>query len=128
MRRNISTNSSSEIKVGYSRAVLVNGRVYVSGTTSTNEPGNTVGKSVYDQATHCFKKVLSAIKSAGFTADDVVSVTAYLVDMKRIEEFDRAFAEHFFEVKPCCTLVGIKDLVREDLLVEIECVAEKAED
>lgn len=45
--------------------------------------------------------------------------------MKDIAGFDRAFIKHFSHIKPCCTLVGINELVNPDLLVEIECIAEK---
>ena len=50
----------------------------------------------------------------------------YLVDMDNLPQFDQAFKEHFGEINPACTLVGISDLVDEGLLIEIECIAEKS--
>lgn len=48
MRKNISTNTPSEKRVGYSRAVRINNRIYFSGTTSMDEKGDVVGKSLYE--------------------------------------------------------------------------------
>ncbi len=126
MRKNISTNTPSERRVGYSRAVVVDNKMYISGTTSMDEEGNTIGKTTYEQSNYCFQKIKNVIESEGFTPHDVVTVTAFLVNMKDIGEFDKSFIEHFYEIKPCCTLVGINELVKPDLLVEIECVAEKS--
>ena len=125
MRKNISTNTPSEKRVGYSRAVVINNAMYISGTTSINEKGQTIGRATYEQTMYCFDKIKKVLKQGGFSEKDVVMVTAYLVKIKDISDFDRAFIDHFSHIKPCCTLVGIKDLVKPDLLVEIECIAEK---
>lgn len=126
MRKNISTNTPSEKRVGYSRAVIVDNRIYFSGTTSRNQQGKTVGTTTYRQAVYCFEKIKRVLEKQGFSPKDVVAITAYLVDMKYIGAFDKAFIKHFHEVKPCCTLIGIKELVSPDLLIEIECIAEKS--
>ena len=126
MRKNISTNTPSEKRVGYSRAVVINNTMYISGTTSTNEKGETVGKATYEQTMYCFEKIKKVLKQGGFSEKDVVMITAYLVKMKETSDFDEAFIKYFSHIKPCCTLVGVKELVKPDLLVEIECTAEKA--
>lgn len=125
MRKNISTGTPSESRVGYSRAVVVNNTMYVSGTTSIDQKGETVGKTTYQQTIFCFEKIKKVLKTGSFAVKDVVSVTTFLVNMKDISQFDKAFIEHFSKIKPTCTLVGIKELVKPDLLVEIECIAEK---
>ncbi len=125
MRKNVSTLTPSEERVGYSRAVRINNRVYFSGTTAMNEKGDTIGKTLYEQTKYCFEKIVSVLEKEQFSKQDVVIITAYVTSIKNLAEFDKAFIEYFYDVKPCCTLVGIKELVKPDLLVEIECVAEK---
>lgn len=128
MRKNISTHTPSEEKVGYSRAVVINNRIYFSGTTSQNEKGEIIGKDVYEQSKYIFEKISEVLSSNGFKLEDTVLVRAYLVDMKQLEGFDRAFREMFLDINPACTLVGIKKLVDEKLLIEIELTAEKPAD
>ncbi len=90
-----------------------------------NEKGETIGATVYEQADYIFEKIKKVLGQVGFSFGDVVLVRAYLVDMKALADFDKAFIKHFFDVHPCCTLVGTSQLVMPDLLVEIECIAEK---
>lgn len=125
MRKNISTNTPSERRVGYSRAVVVGKRMYVSGTTSVDNIGQTVGKTTYEQTTYIFRKIIRVIERAKFSTKDVVFITAYLVRMEDLSQFDNAFKEHFYDINPACTVVGVKGLVKSDLLVEIELIGEK---
>lgn len=126
MRRDISTHTPSEERVGYSRAVVIDdNRIYFSGTTSQDEKGKIVGDDVYAQAKNIFTKIVDVLNAEGFKVDDTVLIRAYLVDMTQLEGFDRAFSENFQNVKPACTLVGINQLVESKMLVEIECIVEK---
>lgn len=125
MRKNVSTGTPSEKRVGYSRMVIVNKKAYVTGTTAVNPQGETVGKTLYDQAKYIIRKIQNVLAKEKFSLKDVVSVTAYITKMRHIDEFDRTFREFFYDIKPTCTLVGIKELVKKDLLIEIECIAEK---
>lgn len=125
-RKKFSTNTPSERRVGYSRALAIGDeRMYFSGTTSVDEEGTTHGETVYDQTNYIFSKIKEVIDKAGFSMSDIVLVRAYLVDMQQIEGFDQAFQEHFAEINPCCTLVGSPELVAPELLVEIECFLDK---
>ncbi|OGK15838.1 hypothetical protein A2774_05885 [Candidatus Roizmanbacteria bacterium RIFCSPHIGHO2_01_FULL_39_12c] len=99
--------------------------MYVSGTTAMNEKGETIGKNVYEQTIYCFEKIKKVLGYGGFSKKDVVLIKAYLVNMKDIGRFDKVFINRFFDIKPGCTLVGIKELVKPNLLVEVECIAEK---
>ena len=69
---------------------------------------------------------MRVLESEVFALNDVVMVRVYLVDMKHVEDFDKAFIEYFHEIRPSCTLVGIKELVKPDLLIEIECIVERS--
>lgn len=126
MRKEISTHTPSEDRVGYSRAVRIDNRIYFSGTTAQDGKGNVVGKNVYDQSKFIFEKVIKILAGEEFSVNDIALVRAYIVDMKQLAGFDKAFSETFINSHPACTLVGISQLVDPKLLVEIECIAEKA--
>lgn len=125
MRKEISTHTPSEDRVGYSRAVRVGNRIHFSGTTAQDEKGDTVGQDVYEQSTFIFNKLSEVLKREEFSMDDIALVRAYLVNMNQLLGFDQAFSETFINSHPACTLVGIHQLVDPKLLIEIECLAEK---
>lgn len=126
-RKKFSTNTPSERKVGYSRAIQSKDgqRLYLSGTTSQDEEGNTQGSTVYEQSDFVFNKIKGVVSEAGFSEHDIVLLRAFLTDMNKIHEFDKAFIKHFTDINPCCTLVGTSALVTSELLIEVECIVDK---
>jgi enamine deaminase RidA (YjgF/YER057c/UK114 family) len=126
MRKNISTHTPSESRVGYSRAVIVNNRMYISGTTAVNIEGAAMGNTLYEQTVFIFDRITKVLEQEGFANKDVVALTVYVTYMSKLPEFDKAFKERFFDIKPTCTLVGIKELQSPSLCVEVAAIAEKA--
>ncbi|MBI2049559.1 hypothetical protein HYT32_01490 [Candidatus Roizmanbacteria bacterium] len=126
-RRYFSTNTPSEKRVGYSRAVRSKDglRLYISGTTSIDGKGNTRGNTIYEQADFVFNKIKNIVAQSGFLEEDIVLLRCYLTDMERIAEFDKASIKHFKYIKPSCTLIGISVLIKADLFIEVECIVDK---
>ena len=123
-RRNISSGTKWEETVGYSRAVRVGKIVVVGGTVAVDEKGGLVGAGdMYAQARFIFGKIERALREAGATLADVVSTRIFVTDVSRWEEAGRAHAELFKKIRPTCTLVEVKGLVKPEFLVEIEVMA-----
>ena len=123
-RRNISSGSAWEPKIGYSRAVVVGNRVIVSGTAPVAEGGGTAAPGdPYGQTKRCLEIILKALESAGASSKDVVRTRMFVTDITRWEEYGRAHGEVFGDIRPATTIVGVAALIEPDMMVEVEAEA-----
>jgi enamine deaminase RidA (YjgF/YER057c/UK114 family) len=124
-RRNVSSSTEWEQVVGYSRAVRVGTRVYVSGTTAVDEQGNIVGlDDGYAQAAQVIRNIERALNQAGATLANVVRTRMFVTDIARWQDYARAHGEFFREIRPCATMVEVRTLIDPRMLIEIEADAE----
>lgn len=124
-RERISSGVKWESIVGYSRAVKVGNRIYVTGTTATGPDGNIVGEDDgYAQAKQCLKNIESALKRLGAGLEHVVRTRMFVTDISRWEEYGRAHGEAFREIMPATAMVEVSRLIDPRMLIEIEADAE----
>lgn len=77
-RRLISSGSSFEREIGYSRAVVDGEWVFVSGTTGFDYQSMRISENLLEQAEQCLRNITSALEQAGTGLRDVVRVTYIL--------------------------------------------------
>jgi enamine deaminase RidA (YjgF/YER057c/UK114 family) len=124
-RQNISSGAKWENIVGYSRAVRVGTRIYLTGTTAIDESGNIVGvDDGYKQTVQVIRNIERALEQAGATLANVVRTRMFVTDIKRWEEYGRAHREFFGDIRPCATMVEVRALIDPRMLIEIEAEAE----
>jgi enamine deaminase RidA (YjgF/YER057c/UK114 family) len=121
-RRTISSGSAFEDRVGYSRAVVAGGHVYVSGTAPIMPDDADPPGDAYAQARRCLEIVCAALAEAGSGPEHVVRTRIYVTSADLIDEVGRAHGEVFGSARPATTGVVV-ELLDPRWLVEIEADA-----
>lgn len=123
-RRLVSSGSSFERVVGYSRAVVDGDDVFVSGTTGFDYATMTIDPDPVAQARQCFANIEQALAQAGCTLADVVRVRYLLTDASLFETLGPVFGERFGEIRPAATAMVV-GLVDPRMKLEIEVQARR---
>lgn len=122
-RQLISSGTPWEAMCGYSRAVRVGDRVFVSGTTASDASGAVQHPGdAAEQARYVIRKIEAALREAGSGLGDVVRTRIFVRDIADWEAVARAHGEFFSAIRPACTLVRA-ELIEPAMLVEIEAEA-----
>jgi enamine deaminase RidA (YjgF/YER057c/UK114 family) len=124
-RQKFSSGAKWEDIVGYSRAIRVGDRIYVTGTTALDESGNLVGEDdAYAQSVQAIRNIEKVLRRAGAALEHVVRTRMFVTDIQRWEDYGRAHGEFFKTIKPCATMVEVSALIDPRMLIEIEVDAE----
>ncbi len=120
----ISSGSTFEAKIGYSRAVVAGDWVFVSGTTGFDYATMTISDDVVAQAEQCLKNITFALQQAGSSLQDVVRVTYVLPQTADFEPCWPVLRKYFGEVRPAAMMISA-GLADPRMKIEIEVTALK---
>ena len=122
MRRLISSGSTFESQMGYSRAVVSGDWVFVSGTTGYDYATMTISDDVAEQTAQALRNIGAALAEAGASFADVVRVHYLLPDADDFEACWPAMREVFGDVRPAATML-VAGLSSPAMKIEIEVTA-----
>ena len=124
MRQHIGGNSPWEREAGYARAVRVDRRVVVAGTTATGADGKlSGGADPYAQAIGALDNIAAALAAGGARLEDLVRTRLYITRREDAAGVMRAHRERLGHVRPAATLIIVSGLIDPAMLVEIEAEA-----
>lgn len=123
-RRLISSGSTFEAQIGYSRAVVAGDWVFVSGTTGFDYTTMSIPDSLVEQTDQCLRNIESALREAGAELRDVVRVTYVLPDGSEFEQCWPVLRRYFGDVRPAAMMISA-GLADPRMKIEIEVTALK---
>ncbi|GKT48522.1 RutC family protein [Colletotrichum spaethianum] len=124
-RRNISSGSAFEAQIGYSRAVVSDDFIFVSGTTGYNYQTGVISPDIVEQTEQTMQNIAAALAEAGAQIKDVVRVRYILPDRNDFPKTWTVLQKYFGEVRPAATMVQA-GLMEDAMKIEIEVTARKA--
>lgn len=112
-------------RLTFSPAVMKTGKLlFMSGTTATDDQGNTMGVGdIKEQTRVIFEKFKRILEAAGGSMDDIVQTTDYIVTTEGYKATADVRREFFKKDFPAATGVIVAGLLRKDALIEIDAIA-----
>jgi enamine deaminase RidA (YjgF/YER057c/UK114 family) len=123
-RKLISSGSTFEAEIGYSRAVLAGDWVFVSGTTGFDYSTMSIADDLVTQTEQCLKNIEVALRQAGSSLRDVVRVTYVLPDGSEFEQCWPVLRKYFGDIRPAAMMISA-GLADPRMKIEIEVTALK---
>ncbi len=123
-RRLISSGSSFEAEIGYSRAVVDGDWIFVSGTTGFDYASMTIADDLVAQTEQCLQNIAAALAQADAGLDDVVRVTYVLPPGNDFSACWPTLRKYFGEVRPAAMMISA-GLADPRMRIEIEVTARR---
>ncbi len=123
-RKLISSGSTFEKEIGYSRAVVDGNWIFVSGTTGYNYDTMSINDDVVLQTEQCMQNIVATLEKADAKISDVVRVTYILPNASDFEKCWPTLRNYFGEVRPAATMFSA-GLADQKMKIEIQVTALK---
>ena len=123
-RKLISSDSTFEEQIGYSRAVVVDEWVFVSGTTGYDYSTMSISDNIVEQTEQCLKNIDDALQKANASLKDIVRVTYVVPNGVDFEQCWPVLRKYFGEIRPAAMMISA-GLADPHMKIEIEVTARK---
>jgi enamine deaminase RidA (YjgF/YER057c/UK114 family) len=120
--RHVSSGSSFEKAIGYSRAVVADGWVFVSGTTGYDYATMTMPGTIEEQCRGALANISKALVQAGAGLNDVVRVRYIVTDRSEFSKCWPILSKAFAMARPAATMFEAR-LMEPEMKIEIEVMA-----
>ena len=123
-RKLISSGSSFEAQIGYSRAVVEGEWVFVSGTTGFDYSTMTIAEGILEQTEQCLRNIDHALQQADARMEDVVRVMYIVPVAAEFEQCWPVLRRYFGDIRPAATMISA-GLADSRMRIEIQVTARK---
>ncbi len=96
--------------------------LYIAGQVGWDEHKN-IPTGIGAQTELLFQNMQRVLEAAGMTFSDIVKMNTYLVEPDDLAGYGAVRGRMLQGVKPAATLVYVKQLIRPELLVEVDAMA-----
>jgi enamine deaminase RidA (YjgF/YER057c/UK114 family) len=124
MRKLISSGSTFENEIGYSRAVVDGEWMFVSGTTGFDYATMKISDDVAEQADQTFRNIQAAMEQAGFNLADTVRVHYLVPNADDFKTCWPVLKKYLGDIRPAATMFAA-GLADPRMKIEIEVTAKK---
>ncbi len=124
MRKKISSGSTFEAEIGYSRAIVDGNWIFVSGTTGYNYDNMTISDDVIEQTEQCLLNIKAALKDANSNLEDIVRITYILPEASDFKKCWPILRKYLGEIRPAATMMSA-GLADSKMKIEIQVTALK---
>ena len=123
-RQLISSGSSFESDIGYSRAVVDGDWVFVSGTTGFDYATMTLPEGIEEQARQCLETIRAVLEQAGSGLRDVVRIRYIVPHVPDFAACWPILRSYLGDIRPAATMFSA-GLADPRMRIEIEVTARK---
>lgn len=123
-KKHVVSTSNAPKPIGpYSQGMVVGDFVFTAGQGAIDPKTNQwAGGDIKEQTRRTLDNIKGILEEAGSSLDKTVKVSVFLKDKKLFGEMNEVYSSYFKRDPPARTTV-VTDLLRDDMLVEIEAVA-----
>lgn len=122
--RLISTDKVAATDGTWAQVTRKGNLIFISGQVALDSAGNLVGKDDFEaQAKQCLDNLVDVLKAAGGSLKDLMMITVFVKDMTQRPIFARVRDGYFRANPPASTIVEIKRLFMDEVLIEVNGIA-----
>ena len=125
MRKLISSGSTFEEEIGYSRAVVDDDWIFVSGTTGYNYQDMTISADIAEQAEQCFKNIEEALSKTNARLNDIVRVLYIIPEASEFKLCWPVLKKYLGKIRPAATMISA-GLADPKMKIEIQVTAKRS--
>lgn len=123
-RQLISSGSTFEAQIGYSRAVVDGDWIFVSGTTGFDYTHITIAEGIAEQTDQCLRNIQTALEQAGSSLKDLVRVTYVVPKGEEFQDCWPVLQRYLGDIRPAAMMISA-GLADPRMRIEIEATARR---
>lgn len=114
--------SEYAVEKPYARGLVAGNFVFLSGVGGIDPATDTVLDGMAAQAEVICKRIKASLELAGSSVDNIVKVVTYVTNIKSYQQRGAAIVRKAFP-KRASTLIGVRELAREGMVIEVDVTA-----